>query len=463
MSENRFMTNRMRTRGGRWSLPRIAALAAIIALPFSACNPDDLLDIDDPDVSRPGAVTGAAGLPAILNAARGDFQVAYSGTGGATGFEGLVNMSGLFTDELFFTETFPTRVVVDRRRIENDDISNATMRDIFFTIQRARQTAETAIAGFEEFGAGEAGHSESLLLAGFAYVLLAEIYCAPLPFSTLDDESHLVPGPALSRVQMLDQAITYFTEAQTIAEDVGDTDLEFAARVGHARALVDKGPANFAAAAALVAPVPTEFEYFVFHSDNSDRQNNGIWEFNWNQGRWTQANAEAGEGLPFRNGDPRTPFINLGVGFDGARALFGTLKYPDRDADVVLASGIEARLIEAEAALAAGNPAAALLILNNLRLTVPGLTPLALQATATAQQNQLFSERAFWLYLTAHRLGDLRRLIRDYGRVESQIFPSGTYTGRGGGTYGPQVAFPVPFEERNNPNFVPGSCNPNAA
>ncbi|HJR43407.1 MAG TPA: hypothetical protein VJ812_15035 [Gemmatimonadaceae bacterium] len=462
MSENRFMTNTMRTRGGRWSLARIAALAAIVALPLSACNPDDLLDIEDPDVSRPGAVTGPSGLPAILNAARGDFQVGFSGTGGTTAFEGLVNMSGLFTDELFFTETFPTRVVVDRRRIENDDISNATMRDIFFAIQRARQTAETAIAGYEEFDPGVEGHSETLSLAGFTYVLLAEIYCSPLPFSTLDDDSHLVPGPALSRIEMLDQAIAYFAEAQSFAETLGDADLEFLARVGQARALVDKGPANYAAAAALVATVPTDWEWLVFHSDNSDRQNNGIWEYNWNQGRWTQANSEGGEGLPFRNGDPRTPFTSLGAGFDGVRALFGTLKYPDRDADVPLASGIEARLIEAEAALA-GSPATALGILNTLRTTVPGLAPLALGATAADQQNQLFSERAFWLYLTAHRLGDLRRLIRDYGRVESDIFPSGTYTGRGGGTYGPQVAFPVPFEERNNPNFVPGSCDPNTA
>jgi hypothetical protein len=119
-------------------------------------------------------------------------------------------------------------------------------------------------------------------------------------------------------------------------------------------------------------------------------------------------------------------------------------------------------LIEAEAALG-GSPATALGILNTLRTTVPGLTPLTLQGTAAAQQDQLFSERGFWLYLTAHRMGDLRRLIRQYGRTEDAVFPSGTYSGRGGGTYGTQVAFPVPFEERNNPNFVPGSCNPNAA
>lgn len=460
MSEMNSMTHRERARGGRWSLPRIAAAAAILLLPVAACNPNDLLEVPDPDVARPGAITGAAGLPAILNATRGDFQVAFSGTGGGTGFEGLVNMSGLFTDELFFTETFPTRVVVDRRTIENDDISNATMRDIFFTIQRARQTAETAIAGYEEFDPGVAGHSEVLVWGGFAYVLLAEMYCDPLPFSTIDENQQLVAGPSLSRDQMLDQAITYFSEAQTIAEDIGDLDLEYAARVGHARALVNKSLANLPAAAALVAPVPTDWAWLVFHSDNSDRQNNGIWEFNWNQGRWTQANNEGGNGLPFRNGDPRTPFVGLGVGFDGTRALFGTLKYPDRNAEVAVASGIEARLIEAEAQLAAGSTGPFLTTLNTLRAGVPGLTALTLPGTAAAQQDLLFRERAFWLYLTGHRLGDLRRLIRQYNRPLNTVFPTGTYTGRGGGTYGAQVSFPVPFEERNNPNFVPGSCDP---
>jgi len=463
MSENNSMTYMKRSRGGRMSLPRVAALAAILALPLAACNPNDLLDVPDPDVARPGAVTGAAGLPAILNATRGDFQVGFSGTGGGTGLEGLVNMTGLFTDELFFTETFPTRVVVDRRQIENDDISNATMRDVFFAAQRARQTAETAIAGYEQFDPGVEGHSEALSWAGYAYVMLAEAYCGPLPFSTIDENSHVVPGAALSRDQMLDQAITYFTQAQTIAVDVGDTDLEYFARVGHARALLDKSVTNAAAAAALVAPVPTDWVWLVFHSDNSDRQNNGVWEFNWNEGRWTQANNEGTNGLPFRNGDPRTPFTFLGAGFDGQRALYGTLKYPDRNAEVVLASGVEARLIEAEAQLQAGQTGPFLTTLNNLRATVPGLTALTLPATTAAQQDLLFRERAYWLYLTGHRLGDLRRLIRDYGRTASAIFPSGQYTGRGGGTYGNQVAFPVPFEERNNPNFVPGSCDPTQA
>ena len=35
--------------------------------------------------------------------------------------------------------------------------------------------------------------------------------------------------------------------------------------------------------------------------------------------------------------------------------------------------------------------------------------------------NALFRERAFWLWGTAHRLGDMRRLIRHYGRTEASV------------------------------------------
>ena len=60
-------------------------------------------------------------------------------------------------------------------------------------------------------------------------------------------------------------------------------------------------------------------------------------------------------------------------------------------------------------------------------------------------------ERAFWLYLTGHRLGDLRRLVRQYNRPQETVFPTGDY--HKGGEYGSDVNFPVSSDERNNPNF----------
>jgi hypothetical protein len=89
------------------------------------------------------------------------------------------------------------------------------------------------------------------------------------------------------------------------------------------------------------------------------------------------------------------------------------------------------------------------------------LPPLTLQPTAAAQVDQLFKERAYWLFLTSHRLGDMRRLIRQYGRGSETIFPTGAYFK--GGTFGTDVNSPVPQREQNNPNYTAGSCKQNEA
>jgi len=55
------------------------------------------------------------------------------------------------------------------------------------------------------------------------------------------------------------------------------------------------------------------------------------------------------------------------------------------------------------------------------------------------------------LYLTAHRTGDLRRLVRQYGRPVASVYPSGAYFK--GGVYGSDYVIPVSADERNNPRF----------
>lgn len=454
------MTNRISQRA-KAAGPLVVAAVALL---LGACSVDKVLQVPDPDVSRPADLSGPQALPTLLASAVGDFQVAFSGTGGNTGLEGLTNISGLFTDEFFFTETFPTRVQIDRRAI---DRVNSNMRDIFFTVERARASALRAETTYKKLAATDSGYAEALDMGGYSFLFLAEAYCSGVPVSGFDAAGKVVNGQPLTTQQLLDSAIARFTLATSVAATAGNARLENLARVGHARALLFKGNANLAAAAALVAAVPTGFEYRVFSSSNTDRQNNGVWEFNWNEARWTQADSEAGIGLPFRSGgalqagagDPRTPFLAAGKGFDRQTPLFVTLKYPDRDASEVLADGVEARLIEAENDLANNDPVGFLLILNTLRSSSGlGLTPLTDPGTPDARVRLLFHERAFWLYLTNHRLGDMRRLIRStanggYGLASNTVFPSGTYTGRGGGVYGTDVNFPIPVEEDNNPNF----------
>ncbi len=84
------------------------------------------------------------------------------------------------------------------------------------------------------------------------------------------------------------------------------------------------------------------------------------------------------------------------------------------------------------------------------------LPALADPGTDDGRVNLLFQERAYWLHLTAQRLSDLRRLIRQYGRTADAIYPSNLPTRRyelGTGSYGTDVSFPIPEQERNNPLF----------
>jgi len=137
--------------------------------------------------------------------------------------------------------------------------------------------------------------------------------------------------------------------------------------------------------------------------------------------------------------------------------------------DGAVATGAEAKLIELEAQLQANTQAArdaVFAALNTLRtggaaiggttgttlITVPALTGSA-PTTNDAALDLLYKERAYWMWLTGHRLGDLRRLVRVYKRDTEAVFPTGTLTSPLEGTYGTSTTIVVPFAERNNPNF----------
>src|SRR5690606_32421643 len=116
---------------------------------------------------------------------------------------------------------------------------------------------------------------------------------------------------------------------------------------------------RFDEASAAANDVPTSFAYLIFHSENSDRQNNGSYVYQFVGRRWSVANNEGTNGLPYRAAmDPRVQW-EQGTGaqalaFDNS-PLYLTLKYTSRSSSTVLATGVEARLIEAEAALRAGS------------------------------------------------------------------------------------------------------------
>ena len=134
--------------------------------------------------------------------------------------------------------------------------------------------------------------------------------------------------------------------------------------------------------------------------------------------------------------------------------------FPARSDPVPLVSGIDARLIEAEAKFQAGDYAAMFSILNALRassqkigpLTVPVLPALTgAPTTKDAAVNLLFREAAFWQFGRGQRLPNLRREIRLYGKTQDQVFPTGAF--HKGGQFSTDVNLPVPDAELTNPNF----------
>jgi hypothetical protein len=428
---------------------RRATAGALAATLLAGCE----LDVATPAIVDPDLLTDETALPTLLAGARGDFAAAFGGD--AAGDEGLILTGGLRADEFLNRDTFEERRDVDLGTMRTD---NATLRDLFRNSQRARRAAEFTGRLYAQFGATQPGYAEVLNLAGYTTLLLGETFCPGIPFSDLDANQQIQPGTPLSREQVFQRALAKFDSAIAVATSAGTGAAATAqlnlARVGRGRALINLG--RFAEARTAVSAVPTSFTYDIEYSENTTRQNNGVFYYNNVNRRWGVANAEGGTGYDYvAASDPRVPTqTTTRNGLDGVGPrVVNQLKYPDRSASIPLASGTEARLIEAEAALQANTPATAIQLLGALR-SGAGLPALSTTGLSNAQLTDLlFRERAFWLFATGHRLGDMRRLLRaPYNRSYASVYPQGTYF-KGGRTYGDQPSLLLPLEEENNPNF----------
>jgi len=309
------------------------------------------------------------------------------------------------------------------------------------------------------FGGFEDVRSEMESLVGYVYLSFAESFCSGVTFSKALSSGEFDYGDPLTTAEMFQAAADWFDLAKTSA--TASSDLDYLARVGKARALLGLG--QIANAATEVSGVPDDFVYNIEHSENSLRQQNGIFIMTSTRRQFSIADGKGDNGLNYRSSnDPRTPWEDRSepekteFGQDDVTPYFNQLKYADPSAPLVLASGIEARLIEAEAAAEANDAITVEDIHTTLRTTMilPALPAEDLSGMNTADEllDYHFAERAFWLYSTGHRHGDLRRLVREYGRTVADVFPSGTYFK--GGTYDTNVTFFVPQSEANNPNYV---------
>ncbi len=423
------------------SIDRSARLTLAATLFLSACVFDDVLDVKTPDLITPDNLEGARGAELFATGALGQFQAAF-----ASGLSGQVIVSGLMADEFHYSGVFPWWRQLDSRLADD---RNQGLAPAYAVLHAARVGLENAADRVKEFLPGSGRLAEMHNLAGYTYVFFGEHYCSGVPYGRTSPNGESVHGKQQRTEQTFAIAIERFASA---AASATSSDQKHLAAVGTARTLLNLG--QYARAANEVAAVPTGWTYLIRSTGSGDAsQRNAVYDRNRSRREWSLSDGEGGTGVRFRsNADARLGWFRTRMGANNSTPLFEQTKYDSFDADVVLASGIEARLIEAEAALKAGDAALWMTRLNALRATL-SLGNLTDPGTTDARIDLLFAERARWLFGTAHRLGDLRRLVRQYGRSAAAVFPTGPYHYLGG-VYGDGVNFPIPNTEQANPNFT---------
>jgi hypothetical protein len=469
------VTTRRLPRGARAT---IAAALTLVSL--YACNAtEQLLEATDPDLVDPGDVQNASGAEAMRIGALARWRDATGGDNG-NGDENTWLLGGLLADEWGTASTFVQNDELDTRNIRTD---NSSVTQGFRDLQRVRTAVAQALPLMRQFRGTETTKIAELFLAkGQAEMQLASDFCSGIPLSDFVSLEEVEWGNPLTTDSVFKVAAASYDSGLAIAIGTSGEPLRInrALRIGKARSLV--ALRRYEEAAALVADIATDYSYD--HTFSAATGDNAIWGQAADSRRYNVGNNFEGNAreIPVANNlnffsanDPRLPAsYSITIGSNNrpdttrsqdGNTLSRTTTLWGQETPVAVFNGTDARLIEAEAAYQRQDYVEMMRILNALRTSPPRngdvqpdpMPELADPGTADGRVDLLFREKAFWTFGRGQRLGDLRRLIRDYNRTASNTFPEGTHYR--GGTYGSDVNMPVPQEEENNPNFQRSACD----
>lgn len=443
--------NKWTTRPG--TVGRALALLAMFGLFAFAQGCDSILSVDNPDELLADDLNDPALIPQLVNSAVGEFQNSYD--------DPWIWRGSMFTDEQITGINWESTARLSQRIIRFDE---GDADNMFGTLSRAVVMADTATALLKEFldsPASDERVAKTLAFAGYSYVFMAEIMC---------EATVKVSAEIFSSDQVMQMAVPRFEEAIQVAQAAGRSDLANLARTGLARAHLWLG--NWEAVKSAAGPVPEDFVYWAFYSNNSGREENTLW------GRTTGTNHSLGvhprfvqgefleQGLVDTQIDPRiqhypnwrtghnalsplyTPYA--GRRFDvyngEAQAFGGQPAEYAQDMDIAIADGVEARHHFAEA----DGPTQATLEWVNERRAVGNMDPLV-DPTPAELMEELREQRARDTYMSGVRLGDLRRWKK---QGVGDFFPTGQHPTEEWGQYGDAECFPLPIEEyEGNPNI----------
>ena len=421
-------------------LTRWLILLVALSLPLASCNTlDDLISVEAPSRVAAGDLDNPANANLLVNSAENDFRCALAhfiaagayvgnewGVGGDTGGGSYVWYDGRVFEPTGWTSMYAT-----------GDCSG-TAPNVYEPLSTARWMADDALSRLDEWSEEDVPDRTELqgraaAIAGYSLTLLGEAMCS----IALD------LGPEMMPDQVFAEAEDRFTFAIEKATAAGDTETVNLARVGRARARLDMGALDDAAADA--AQVPQGFNYEYAYSVQDASTENKLFVL---MERELMATVEpmyrnmTFQGQP----DPRVVAVDLGLQGPGTQIdIWSTTKYPTLDSPIPVATWEEAQLIMAEVALENGQLQEAVNIINTLHDQV-GL-PSFSSNDATEIREQLIYERNAELFLEGQHMQDLERFNLDLVPAPGSPFPHG-------GVYSNQICFPLPeVEYLNNPNI----------
>ncbi|HEY6219112.1 MAG TPA: hypothetical protein VIV65_03575, partial [Gemmatimonadaceae bacterium] len=337
---------------------RIAAKLAALALVLTACSDirDQLLEPEQPGVISPEQVNSPTGADALRKGALSRLKTA---TGGG---ESAWMLGGLITDEWKSGDTFSQRNETDQRIIQTN---NAQVIPMYQSMHRARGAARDALIALAKFIPDTVSKQAQMYwVMGYAEMELAENFCNGIPYGITVDGVPNYTDP-LTNQQGFALALAHLDSglALATATDTFTVAVKNAIQIARARVMINM--ANFTGAAAAAATVATNFQYLQTFSQTSNLDNQ-VWSLNSSQKRWVVGDSFDTGGIianaiPFASaGDPRVPVTgttlasSLKTAFDNQTQFVSQSIYARSDPEP-LATGIDARLYEAEAKLQAND------------------------------------------------------------------------------------------------------------
>ena len=427
-------------------------ILTLVAL--AACDTTDrILDVENPEEIPEENLNDPLLAEVLTQGVIGEFQEHFD--------DPFIWRGSMLTDEQITGINWEDDARINQRRVLFDEDPSDLM---FSRLSRVRSQADSVSGRLRGGLLEDAEDSEelatTLTYAGYSYILLADAMCE----AVVNQGSEL-----LSPADLYGIAVDRFTDALAVADRAGREDLADLNRVGLSRAHLNLG--NATEAMDWASQVPDDFRFWSEYSENSTGEENILFT------RTTGSNHSLGMSPDFLQGtfgdqdlvatqtDPRiqhTTEWTLGhnrltllykplqawsfSGFNGETWADGGEPVGfEKSTNITFASGLEARHNFHEAL----GPGPETLAFVNERRAAGNQSAVSLAGDELMAE--LREQRGRDLFLAGHRLGDLRRWLR---QGTGDFFPSGEHPNAQWGNYGDATCFPLPKEEfEGNPNI----------